>query len=190
MTITAPLRKLAHVQYSLASAPVRALEQLVARLFPDDAAVRVTLERQVDALDAAVARLLGTTETAPATDARPESSDPSRRVAANLPDLRADAEHRDDKSDKDGGQPGRDEQAEPSNHATQPSNPAHSVPVEERNRIAEELLDDLEEAPLVGELAEAPEDAKQQMADLRAKHLAEEFEAEQARPARPHDRSG
>jgi hypothetical protein len=154
-------------------------------LFPDDAAVRVTLERQVDALDAAVARLLGTTEPAPANDARPESSDRSGRVAANLSDVRADTERRDDKTDKEGGQHGRDEQAELGDPAPKPSKPADSVPVEDRNRLAEQLLEELEETPPVGELAEAPEDAKQEMADLRARHLAEEFEAEQARPARP-----
>ena len=53
-------------------------------------------------------------------------------------------------------------------------------------RVAEELLTELDEAPLVGELADADEDERQRMADLRAKHLVEEYE-EQKRAKRAAD---
>jgi hypothetical protein len=180
MTITDPLRKLARAQYSLVTAPVRALEGAVARLFRPDAAVRVTLERQVDALDATVERLLGTTEQS-------SPSAPSGRVVAARPDARVETELPDDDNGKEAAQNEHDEQDDPSDHAVDPSEVVGSVPVEERNRLAEELLEELDQTPLVGELDEAPEDAKQDMADLRAKHLTEEFEIEQARRARSQD---
>lgn len=64
--------------------------------------------------------------------------------------------------------------------ASEESDLPEPVQVDETSRVAEELLEDMDEAPLVGELAEAPEEEKERMAELRARHLVEEFEAEQA----------
>jgi hypothetical protein len=57
--------------------------------------------------------------------------------------------------------------------------PSDTLNGEEVERVAEELLEGLVEAPRAGELAEATDDEMQRMADLRAKHLVMEFEAQQ-----------
>lgn len=156
MTSPDLLRTLARVEHALISAPLHAVDRAIGRVVPAESAVRITFERGIDALDAATDRLFG--RSAPAPDgtesATARSTDAPRRPAP---------------------QPA----AAPPSEPVQPVGPEQPADAHKIDRVADELLEDLEEAPLAGELAETPPDEKHRIAELRAKHLVEEFEAEQ-----------
>jgi hypothetical protein len=195
MTSADLFRRLARAEYALASAPLHALDRTAARHLPEDSTLRIIVEAGVDALDSAADRWLGRTQ--PTESEHPESEHPESEHAESW---HPESEHGTrGTSPKDSGPPAPG--TDPSERETPntdvlvaPTGPdPDEVPTpghvrQEVDRVAEELLEELEEAPLVGELAESPEEEKQRMADLRARHLVEEFEAEQrARHARFQD---
>ena len=162
-------RKVLQVEYVLLRTPLSLLERrLGAQSAVADSKLRSTLERSVSTLDKAAARLLGDGGSAPASaPAAPRETAPA---AAPAPAEQTTTD------------PAPEEQSapEPVSEAG-PGQVDGSVPApeDEVERVAEELLTELDEAPLVGELADADEDERQRMADLRAKHLVEEYEEQQ-----------
>lgn len=152
-------RTLVRAEYTLLSTPLRVADRVAAQRFPADSPLRVTLERGIDTLDALALRLLGTapdTEAAPRSEAKPYTATPQPSAETDAVD--------------------DDAHSEPAPAPASAEDPGHADEIE---RVAEELREEQDEAPLSGELAAAPDDEKERMAELRARHLVEEFEAEQ-----------
>lgn len=152
-------RKLLRAEYALLRTPVSLLERrLVAHAVADDSTLRLTLERGLSTLDKALARLLGdagdrvepAVETPRAENLPTDQPQPGERPIATATSSEADRERDSD-----------------------------PLPKDEVERVADELRTALDEAPLAGELADADNHDKQRMADLRAKHMVEEYEEQQ-----------
>lgn len=182
MNSAAVLGKLVRAEYALASAPLRVLDRAAARHLRMDSTLRIIVQTGVDALDSAAERWLGRPTLAASRHDDPEDDSPNIPTANANPHPPAPVGDRSDSEPRATGGVGAADGDEPNTDIPEPGH------VQEVNRVAEDLLEELEEAPLVGELAESPEQEKERMAELRARHLVEEFEAEQrARHAKFQD---
>jgi hypothetical protein len=155
------VRKVVQVEYTLVRTPLVLLDRRLLARINATTRIRTSLERGIDTLDAAAGR--------PLRPAPPSS--PSSRDAASAP-----------------------EEAAPSGTAAEETVDVEAafeaadrtveVPVDEVERVAEQLLAETETTPPVGERADR--ELQEVQAELRAKHLLEEQE-EEKRLAREHD---
>jgi hypothetical protein len=196
-------RKVVGVEYTLLRAPLDALDRRLAARLGEDSKVCTTLERGLGGLDAVAARLLGggSAASAPAHEApapeAPEQAAPEQAA----PEQEAPEQEAPEEAAREQAAPEQvaaDDTAAPADAATATADSPGAVIVdatetldespeateerveEEVERVSEELVTELAEKPLVGELADAGEDEIQRMADLRARHIVEQYEAEQA----------
>jgi hypothetical protein len=161
-------RKAVLAPYVLLRTPLGLIDsRLAARYLPDDSRVRTTIARGLGSLDATAARLLGTVAPPDGT-----ADDGAAKVTVTPP---APAEPA-TASPAQAEPPVGDAGADPSDVAA-PGRP--EVPAEEVEQVAEELLAEREEVPHAGELGEVDDEEKLRQAELRAKHIVEEYEQEQ-----------
>jgi hypothetical protein len=160
------VRKVVQVEYSMLRAPLSILDRQVAsRYLADDSKLRLIFERSLSSLDTAVGRFLDESAAAERGQDRSHDSAPTRPAAG------ADAEteaHQGETTTR--GQEQGDTESE---------HDRDDALAQEQKRVAEALLLEQEEHPLVGELADADAAEKERQAELRAKHLVEEFEEQQ-----------
>jgi hypothetical protein len=157
------VRKAVQVEYSLLRTPLAVVSRRLTGRLGRNSKVRLTVERGLGTLDAVAGQLL----SEPQTDNRPgdtrreetrrEEGRPKSPAAADVP---------------------ADGNVEPIHEEVELSHD------EEVERVAEELREDLDQKPVTGELAD-PE-LQDVQAELRAKHIVEEYEQEQ-QMKREHD---
>jgi hypothetical protein len=157
------VRKAVQVEYSLLRTPLAVVNRGLASRLGTQSKVRTTVERGLGTLDAVAGQLLAK----PSANGRKASNDEHngrsespRRQSPAAADVPADGN------------------VEPTHTQVQLS---HEDEVE---RVAEEILEAQEQRPVAGELAE-PE-LQEVQAELRAKHIVEEYEQEQ-QLKREHD---
>jgi hypothetical protein len=143
------VRKAVQVEYSILRAPLAIVNRGLASRLARDSKVRLTVERGLGSLDAVAGQLLSKPSSAQRNGHRDHKPEPSR-AAADVP--------------ADGNVESTHEEAEVT----------HEDAVE---RVAEEILEEQEQKPVTGELAD-PE-LQEVQAEVRAKHLVEEYEEEQ-----------
>ena len=168
------VRKVVLAEYSLVRGSLQAFDTRVAsRYLADDSPVRVVFERGLTVLDSAAAHLLRTQK-----DSAQESLQDTTAEDTTAEDTTTEDTTTEDTTTED--TTAEDTTAEDTAVA---SAAVEADPVEEIERVAEELLEEREETPLTGELAEESDDDASAMAELRAKHIVEEYEAQQREKA-------
>jgi hypothetical protein len=154
---TSLVRKVVRAEYSLLRGSVQAFDtRVAARYLPDDSPVRAVFGRGLTVLDAAAAHLLRSDQR-PAHPSSTGSPDAADEGSANSNGATTDG----------------------ATTAGATDSTAADIPVEEVERVAEELLEERSQTPLTGELAEESQDDVLTMAELRAKHIVEEYEMQQ-----------
>lgn len=150
--ITTPIaRTVVRIQYRLLRTPLTVLDQQIAsRYLADDSPLRVALHQGLRTLDATAEHFLG-------PEGQPE-------VKFDQTPEKATDESTDEATDQ-----ATDEAGE--------ETPGEAQPAEQVERVAEQLLTDPDQVPVAGELADADEDDKRFMAELRAKNIVAEHEA-------------